>query len=199
VLQEREVTPLGETRAVPTDVRVIAAAHRSLRSLVETGAFREDLLARISGYQHELPALRDRLDDLGLLLRALLPRHARERAPAISLSADAAYALLGHTWPLNVRELEQRLRTAVALAEEGRIQLSHLWKEGAPLSDPPKAKGTADLLRSREDDALHAELVERLTAFRGNVTHVGQAMGKSRTQIQRWLRRLGIDATRFRS
>ena len=121
---------------------------------------------------------------------------ATGRAPSVSLSAEATYAMLGHSWPHNVRELEQRLKTAVVLAGDGRIERAHLWAPGA---DEEIGRGPlAGRPLSPEDDALVAELVERLKAHRGNVTHVGDAMGKSRTQVQRWLRRFGIDAERFR-
>ena len=196
VLQEHEVLPLGETRPIPTDVRIVAATHRPLQALSDAGGFREDLLARLAGFVHSLPALRDRIDDLGLLVAALLRRIARERETAVSLDADAAHALMNHGWPLNVRELEQRLTTALALASDGRVRVSHLWNEG-----PPGVRAAARLeprSLSVEDQALHDELIGHLTEKRGNVTQVGQAMRKSRTQVQRWLRRLRIDAERYR-
>ncbi len=195
VLQEREVLPVGATRAIPTDVRVVVATHRSLHKLAESGAFRDDLLARLTGYVYTLPPLRERIDDIGFLVAAILKNVAGERAGSISLSAAAIYALLEHRWPHNVRELEQRLKTAVALAVDGRIERAHLWSSGA---DEELAREASGRPSSPEDDALVAELVERLEAHRGNVTRVGDAMGKSRTQVQRWLRRFGIAAERFR-
>jgi sigma-54 dependent transcriptional regulator, acetoin dehydrogenase operon transcriptional activator AcoR len=108
--------------------------------------------------------------------------------------------MLEHHWPHNVRGLEQRLRTAVVLAVDGRIELSHfsgdrrLAEPASGSSPPPLAPRTL----SPEDAALHAELVAQLSDHRGNVTRVGAAMGKSRTQIQRWVRRFGIDTERFR-
>jgi transcriptional regulator of acetoin/glycerol metabolism len=196
VIQEREVVPLGGTHPVSVNVRFLSATHRPLESLTKSGAFREDLMARIAGFVHHLPPLRDRIDDVGVLLGALLRKIAGKQATEISLGADASHELLAYAWPLNVRELEQRLRAAVALAPKGRIEVAHLWKEG-----PPRTGRPSDLpvrARSPAEDALHAQLLEHLTAQRGNVTQVGTAMGKSRTQIQRWLRRLGIDAERFR-
>jgi transcriptional regulator with AAA-type ATPase domain len=196
VIQEREVLPVGATRSVPIDLRLVAATHRPLEKLTESGAFRDDLLARLTGYVYAVPPLRDRMDDLGLLVAAILKNVAGERARSISLSADAIYSLLEHGWPHNVRELEQRLKTAVALAVDGRIERARLWNsrgDGAPARG-----GSSRGPRSPEDDALAAELAQHLTTYRGNVTRVGDAMGKSRTQVQRWLRRLGIDAERFR-
>ena len=99
-----------------------------------------------------------------------------------------------------LEEVEQRLRTAVLLAADGRIQLAHVWKDGPPgrstrreSSSPPPAKTL-----SQQDEALHADLVAKLDEHGGNVTRVGEIMGKRRTTIQRWMRRLGIDPDRFR-
>jgi transcriptional regulator of acetoin/glycerol metabolism len=196
VIQEREVVPVGSTRAVSVDVRFLSATHRPLEALTKSGAFREDLMARIAGFVHHLPPLRDRVDDLGVLLGALLRNIAREHARALSLSTDASHELLSYAWPLNVRELEQRLRAAVALAPDGRIDVAHLWKEGPTTTDRPSAPPAR--AQSPADQSLHAQLLEHLDVHRGNVTRVGAAMGKSRTQVQRWLRRFGIDAERFR-
>jgi DNA-binding NtrC family response regulator len=200
VLQEREVTPLGATRPVSVDVRVIAATHRPLHSLVASGAFRQDLLARVADFTHVIPPLRERIDDLGVLVAALLRKVAGEQATRMSLSAAAVRAMVEHPWPLNVRELEQRLKTAAVLAIDGKIELDHLWKDAGPGHGDRRSSAPAVLrpALSPEDQALRADLVAKLEAHSGNVTHVGEAMGKSRTQIQRWLRRLGIDAERFR-
>ena len=200
VLQQREVTPIGSPRPVAVDTRVLAATHRPLEELVAAGSFRRDLFARLSGYVHTIPNLRDRRDDLGLLVAAILPRVAGERAAALSLSADAVYAMMADDWPLNVRELEQRLKAGAILAADGRIDKPHLWKDGAPerrvaSSPAPPPRGSH---LSPEDRALSEQLIAKLDEHRGNVTHVGVAMGKSRTQIQRWLHRLAIDAERFR-
>jgi transcriptional regulator of acetoin/glycerol metabolism len=118
----------------------------------------------------------------------------------MSLSSGAVYAIVQHAWPHNVRELEQRIKTAVVLAVDGRIELPHLWKDGPPVEGASRSSSMPPPMRafSDQDESLRNELVAKLTEHRGNVTHVGEAMGKSRTQIQRWVRRLGIDAERFR-
>jgi transcriptional regulator of acetoin/glycerol metabolism len=194
MLQEREVMPVGATRPVPTDVRIVAATHRPVEELAQRDAFRADLLGRISGFAFAVPPLRDRVDDLGLLMSAILLRVAGERAPSLTLAADLVYAMLDHRWPYNVRELEQRLRTAVVLATDGRIQLAHAWSEGARRSGDDRDVQTL----SPEDEALRADLLAKLSEHGGNVTHVGEALGKRRTTVQRWMRRLGIDPDRFR-
>ncbi|HYY51946.1 MAG TPA: sigma 54-interacting transcriptional regulator [Myxococcales bacterium] len=126
VLEQAEVWPVGATQAVPVDIRVIAATQRDLELQVAEQHFRSDLLARLSGLTVEMPALRERREDLGLLIRTLLERHAGEGNRQLSFTCDAARALLLHGWPRNVRELEKALQAAVVLAPREPIGLRHL-------------------------------------------------------------------------
>ncbi|HEY3586603.1 MAG TPA: sigma-54-dependent Fis family transcriptional regulator, partial [Myxococcaceae bacterium] len=122
VLQENEVQPVGAAQPVRVDLRVVTATHRDLAALVEEGGFRRDLFARLTGLEVEIPPLRDRRVDLGLLIPALLRRAG---APAaVHFSREAGRALFHWSWPHNVRELEKALALAVALAGDGRIELS---------------------------------------------------------------------------
>jgi transcriptional regulator with AAA-type ATPase domain len=191
VLQEREVLPLGATRPVGVDVRVIAASYRDLERETALGRFREDLLARLAGYTVEVPALRDRREDLGILIAALLERIGGT-ATSIQLSPDAGMALVRHAWPRNVRELEQVLGSAVALASDGVIELDHLPRT---LHEPDAAKleelSPADARRRDELRAL-------LAKHRGNIAAVGRALGVARMQVHRWLDRFGLNVEDFR-
>jgi DNA-binding NtrC family response regulator len=201
VLQEREVLPVGATRAIPADVRVIAATHKPVEDLALREAFRADLLARITGFTFSLPTLRERIDDLGVLMAALLRRVAGERATSMTLASDLVHTMLAHDWPFNVREVEQRLKTAAVLAVDGRIRLEHAgWdgREGSRREAAPKASEPPASALSPEDDSLRAELLEKLSQHGGNVTRVSEALGRRRTTVQRWMRRLGIDPARFR-
>ena len=196
VLQEHEVLPVGSTRPVAVDCRVVCATHRSLDTLVEGGQFRSDLLARIDGFRYPLAPLRDRREDLGLLLAALLPRVARERAAGLTLAAPAARGLYAHGWPGNVRELERCLARAVALAMTERIEPSDL---ALPAPSLPEVS-EIELLELDEDQArLRQRLVEELAQHGGNVSRVARSMGKARMQIQRWMRRFGLVAESFRT
>ncbi|WP_437896381.1 sigma 54-interacting transcriptional regulator [Sorangium sp. So ce124] len=188
-LQEREVRPIGGTRSMAVDLRVIAATHRSLERMVAEGAFRGDLWNRLAGHKVELPPLRARREDLGLLTGALLARFPPEHAARIRIHPRAARAMLHHDWPGNVRELEKCLETAVVLAgEEGLVGLEHL---------PPAVQRALEG-SGAEDAARREELVRLLGVHKGNISAVASEMGKARMQIQRWLKRYGIDAERFR-
>ena len=197
VLQEKEVLPVGATRPVPVDFRLVAATHRVLDHLVARGEFRADLYARISGFTVELPPLRERREDLGLLVGTLLQRHLPERAESVAFTSEAARALFRYPWPLNVRELEKALSTAVVLAGENPVEPSHLpTAVAAALKGAPTAIG-ADMEESgplsEEDAKRKEELLALLREHGGNISAVARVMGKARMQIQRWIKRYGID------
>jgi DNA-binding NtrC family response regulator len=194
VLQEREVIPIGATRAVKVDVRVVAATHRPLDALSDSGGFRTDLLARLKGYSHRLPPLRERMVDFGVILSDVLTHVAPDRAARLTFAPEAARALLGYPWPLNIRELHQAMASAVALATADVIDLSHLPEElmappppSAPIAAPPSA-----------DDALRDRIVALLHEHKGNVTAVARVLGKAPAQIHRWMHRFQIDPDTYR-
>lgn len=119
-------------------------------------------------------------------------------APTPTLSLEAGQALLAYPWPSNVRELEQCLARAVALATSGAIEVHHLPDAVIrPPSSPAKAVTPASL--SKQDERLRAELLQHLAQHAGNVSEVARAMGKARMQIQRWMKRLRIDASDYRA
>jgi DNA-binding NtrC family response regulator len=189
VLQEREVTPLGATTPVPVDLRVVSASHRALPVEVAAGRFRADLHARLAGHTVAVPPLRARREDLGVIVAAILRGHLGEDAARVRFDRDAARQLFVHPWPANVRELEQLLVAALALAVDHRIGLAQLAALG-------QARPTA----ARDgDDALRAELIARLTEHGGNLSAVARAMGKDRVQLRRWCRRFGLDPESFRA
>jgi transcriptional regulator of acetoin/glycerol metabolism len=183
VLQENEVSAVGETRAQPVDTRYVAATNRALD---DEQRFRRDLLARVSGMVVQLPRLRDRRADLGLLIGALF-RKLAPNPSTVSLTARAARALLRYDWPLNVRELQMCLRAAGELAGWGVIDLPHL----------------AETLRAEEAAGQSAEadreqLEQLLHELDGNVAAVARRLDTSRTQVHRLLKRYGLDLDKFR-
>ena len=199
VLQENEVQPVGAAQPVRVDLRVVTATHRDLAALVEEGIFRSDLFARLTGLEVEIPPLRDRRADLGLLIPALLRRAG---APAgVRFSREAARALFRWSWPHNVRELEKALALAVALAGDGRIELAHLPEvvRTAPEPRPDPMAGRTVRPLSEVDVSRRTELIELLRAHHGNVSAVARQMGVARMQIQRWCRRFHLDPASFRA
>ncbi len=194
VLQEGEVRPVGSSDVITVDVRVVAATHQDLRARIVDGRFRHDLYGRLAGFEAVLMPLRDRRDDLGTIVAALLPRLAGVIGDpgSITFHRQAARALFNYPYPLNVRELEQTLRTAAVLADGGEIRFEHL-----PEVIRNHVPAGASALRP-EDRALRERLIELLRHSNGNVTAAGRALDKAPMQIRRWCRRFGIDLASFR-
>ncbi len=127
VLQEGEFERVGGTQTVKVDVRIIAATHRDLEAMVRAGTFREDLYYRLRGITIDMPALRDRAEDIETLCAHLLRGIAEERAATpLRMHADVVTALLAHKWPGNVRELDNVLRSASLFVDDGVIHVDGL-------------------------------------------------------------------------
>jgi sigma-54 dependent transcriptional regulator, acetoin dehydrogenase operon transcriptional activator AcoR len=193
VLQEREVMPLGGTRPASVDIQVIAATNHDLTELVELGRFRPELFARLAGFQVDLPPLRERREDLGLLIASLLPR-ATHNCHHLRIDVGAARILFQRPWNLNIRELERTLGRAAVLASGGIILREHL--PGELLSRPPGIKVAPSAL-SDVEQTRRQELIELLKKHRGNLRAVAREMGKARSQVQRWMRRYGLRAADY--
>src|SRR4029079_7585259 len=119
VVQEREVVPVGRAAAQKIDVRFLATSPRSLDPVIAGERFRSDLFARLTGYAHTMTPLRERREDFGLLVAALLAKAGVSEAHRPRIAPDLALGLLTHRWPLNVRELEQLLVRTWLLADDG--------------------------------------------------------------------------------
>lgn len=199
VLQENEVAPVGSPQPVRVDLRVVAATHRDLEELVEQDTFRRDLFARLTGLEVELPPLRERRGDLGLLVPTLLRRAGAP--PGLQFSREAMRALFRWEWPHNVRELEKALALAVALAGSGRVELAHLPEPVRTAPEPASEAETqvdpASL--SPADVERRTQLIALLREHGGNVSAVARQMGVARMQVQRWCRRFEVDPASFRA
>lgn len=191
-LQQEEVLPVGATRPVHVDLRVISASCRDLGALVESGKFREDLFARLAGHHVTLPPLRERREDLCLLVAALLHERLQERAADVRLQREVLRVLYRYDWPRNIRQLKHALEAALALSDGLEIRMEHLPSELRQRPLPPPPAEAAD------DDPLRAQLTQLLSEHRGNISAVARVLGKERVQIRRWCRRWGLDPDAFR-
>jgi len=192
VLEEREVRPIGATSPVKVDVRFVSATNRGLETMVDEGRFRADLFHRLAGHRVELLSLSARREDLFLVAASLLARHAGDAAERVRFHPAAARAIFQYGFPGNARELEKVLGAALALAEGGEIGLDHLpgWARGEkPVEAPDKPAG---------EDPLRDELLRLFREHEGNVSAVARAMGKARMQVQRWMKRYGIEGEAFK-
>ncbi|MBL8528616.1 MAG: sigma-54-dependent Fis family transcriptional regulator [Burkholderiales bacterium] len=201
VLQERTITPLGSTRAYPVDVGLVCATHRKLRELIARGQFREDLYYRLNGLVVTLPPLRERTD-LPALVRRLLEGEAR-RGEHIEISTEVMELFRHHSWPGNLRQLHNLLRTALAMVDDdGLITRHHLPDDfleefgdaGSPLALPPQAiqaemRGAEPIATGSLDD-LEASAIQRAVEFhRGNISAAARELGISRNTLYRKLQR----------
>jgi len=182
VLEEHEVRAVGSTATTAVDLRVVAATHRDLDEMVDEEKFREDLLARLAGFEVALPPLAERRVDLGVMLGEIIPD--------AQLAAAAVRALFAYAWPRNIRELVRAVERAAALAGGGEITASHLPDEIAAAKFAAPAPPVADARRD--------ELVALLEKHHGNVSKVAAELGRVRQQVQRWIKRYAIDPERYR-
>ena len=189
VLQEREVIPVGATESIPVDVRIIAATNRDLEEEIRRGNFRSDLFYRLNVIALDLPPLRERRDDLLLLIEALLNRLSAEgdSAPK-ALSSDALDAVMVYDWPGNVRELENALEHAVVLTRGNVIDAGAL-----PIRITTRRKEPLVADRSYINPAL--DVIERayimwvLQAEGGNKTRAAEVLGIDPSTLYRKLSR----------
>src|SRR4051812_32300711 len=193
VLQEREVMPVGGTRAVPINLRVVAATHRDLDDMVAEQSFRHDLFARLAGFRISVPPLAERRSDLGILIGVLYARMFPADHPGFDI--DAARLLLRYPWPLNVRELEQALATAQVLAGVELVRADHL-PDSVRTGRPPGAPRPVVL--SENDQKVRDQVVASLREHRGTVSAGARPPDKARKQIQRWIKRFGLHPSSYR-
>jgi transcriptional regulator of acetoin/glycerol metabolism len=207
VLQEQEVTPVGSTRPIAVDLRVVAATHAAIERRVAEGSFRADLFARLDGFRFTAPALRQRREDFGLLVASILNDPAVSELGPMTFHPELSRLLLEYDWPRNIRELRQDLIAAAVLAAGEPIALCHLRKsliadaEPMPL-DPISTVAPRAIAAPDFDDPFERELRERLESnlqeCDGNLSEVARRMGKARTQVQRWMKRFALDRRRYR-
>jgi serine/threonine-protein kinase PknK len=192
VLEDGMVRPVGGEHAKKVDVRVVAATHRDLRGMVDSGSFREDLYYRLSIVPVHVPALRERREDIPALVQHLLAKHAP--GGHVRVTAEALTLLCAANWPGNVRQLENEIRRALVLGGE-EIGVEQLTP-GLGEASMSAARHTPRLGRAslrEEVDALEASLVrEALVHTEGNQTKAAKELGLSRYGLQKMMKRLGV-------
>jgi len=195
VLQDGDVLPVGETEPRHVDVRVISATNRDLALDTAGGRFRQDLFYRLNAFPITVPPLRERREDIPLLVTRLIDRISEKFGKTVGHCSPRAIELLGaYNWPGNVRELQNELERAVALAPAGGtiepVDLSeHLTKTAAPRIALP----AADLPLRRARELFEREYVAQVLArYGGNATRASKALGISRVMLQKKIRQYGL-------
>jgi two-component system response regulator AtoC len=195
VLQESEVKPVGSSETRRIDVRVIAATHQNLESLAKQGKFRDDLFYRLKVISIELPALRERMEDLSDLVGHFLAKYAEKNKKLVShVSDDAMELLRGYSWPGNIRELEHAIERAVAMTNTtvlfpedfpSEVLRRGSSTEGAGESPPTPTNSLEDLEK--------AHIVKVLSDVGYNKSKASEILGIDRATLYRKAQRYGID------
>jgi len=217
VLQERKYERIGGSKTLEADVRVIAATHKNLEEMIVSGDFREDLYYRLNVFPIEMPPLRQRIEDLSLLLEELLERLKQQGLDSVKLHASAIESLKKHSWPGNVRELSNLLERLAIVYPDGVVGVSELPAKFQYIDEPDPERykvtessesGNTDVLSSAPSlDLLpeggvdlkeHLELIEKslieqaLSRNSGVVARAAETLQIRRTTLVEKMRKFGI-------
>lgn len=191
VLQERTVTPLGSTKTIPVNFSLISATNLKLKEKVESGEFRSDLYYRLNGLSVALPPLRER-SDLQALIDVILNI---EQAGSVEITPEVRAIFQAHSWPGNIRQLHNVLRTAIALADGAAISTLHLTQDfidEMSLSKPGLLANVTAANPVDLDDLTNQAIRQAMQTEAGNVSAVARQLGISRNTLYRKLKTMGI-------
>jgi two-component system NtrC family response regulator len=187
-LQQRVVDRVGGREEVPVDVRVVCATNKNLQQMVSENSFREDLFYRISEIVVDIPPLRDRHGDKVLLARHLLTQFAKEHNPRVAaLGSDAAEAIESYAWPGNIREMQNRIKRAVIMADN-----RHISREDLGLPQGVEASPMALNLREVRQAAESSAITRALSVSDGNLSNAAKLLGVTRPTLYDLMGRYGM-------
>lgn len=194
VLQEGEIMRIGGMRQIRVDLRFITATNRDLKIACQRGVFREDLFYRLDVINIHLPPLRDRMEDVALLAKHFVQKHAHKRKDVLikCISGEALSLLLEHPYPGNVRELENIIERSISFANTSEILSADLppvlRQTQAPVKHRASAQRLKDALSAVEKETITAALLES----GGNISRAAALLGIYRQQLQRKIKQLKI-------
>ncbi|MBN1103832.1 MAG: sigma 54-interacting transcriptional regulator [Deltaproteobacteria bacterium] len=194
VLEESVIERVGDNRPIKVDARVISATNKDLKSLVEKGAFRDDLFFRINVIPITLPTLKERTEDIPLLADAFFKRAQLKSSKAIQgISNEAMSCLMNYDWPGNVRELRSAMEYAIVTCHEPLIQPSHLPPQIFRGRERPNGH---QRLMTSATEIQKRQLIDALRRCGGNQTEAARMLGVSRVTVWNRMKKLKIDLTR---
>jgi formate hydrogenlyase transcriptional activator len=195
VLQEREFERVGGPRAIPVDVRVVAATNRDLDSAIENGTFRSDLFYRLNVFPIHMPPLRDRAGDLPLLAQHFLHRFAASNGKKIkSIDSRTLERLESYDWPGNIRELQNVVERAVILCDGDGLSIDEAWLQPRKASN---AGGLTEVLSSQQREMIECALQESRGRISGRCG-AAEKLGIARTTLESRIRALRINKHKFK-
>jgi transcriptional regulator with PAS, ATPase and Fis domain len=189
-IQEKEIRPVGSTRRVPINIRILAATNRDLEHAVMQGSFRRDLYFRLNVLNLRIPALRERRQDIPLLIGHFLERMARTSGQEKMLSDDALKAMLAYDWPGNVRELENCLERTYAFTSGPLIHTADLPPEIAdlPQQDSPSANGNGSAKILPIAELEKRTILHAISELHGDKLQAARLLGIGKTTLYRKLK-----------
>jgi two-component system NtrC family response regulator len=188
-LQERTIERVGGRQEIPVDVRIVCATHQDLNALSKEGRFREDLYYRLAEIVIKIPPLRDRVGDAALLAHAFVRRFAQEQnRAAMTLSEDAVRAIELHSWPGNIRELENCIKRATIMADGSQITSEDVGFKNTALDEVDSSLD----LRVIRDNAEKRAIIAALGRVNGNMVKAAELLGVSRPTLYDLMHRLGL-------
>ena len=190
-IQQMEIVRIGDTKPTRIDIRVISATNQDLRASVRDGLFREDLYFRLSALEISVPPLRERSDDIALLVHFFLRRFSADTGISFHhISTGALEALYNYAWPGNIRELENACERALLMSQDGKVETRHL---PAHLLSPHRDDAPADLgVSTRVHDTYRMLVISALQKEQGNISKAAEHLGIARTTLYRKLRQYNI-------
>ena len=199
VLQEREFERVGGERPLRANVRVIAATNRDLAAAVAAGSFRSDLFYRLNVFPIEVPPLRDRKEDIPLLVEYFIDRYARKAGKSFQRVRKRSLDLLqSYPWPGNIRELQNIIERSVIVCESESFSVDESWLSSQPLAEEPKSKvALSEMLATKEKETIEAALREcggRVSGPSG----AAAKLGMPRSTLESKIRSLKIDKNRLK-
>jgi DNA-binding NtrC family response regulator len=200
LLQDKEYKPLGDPRPRKANIRIIAATNRDLQSLVKEGTFREDLFYRLNIVSLHIPPLRERTEDIPILVEHFMRKYSKEyNKPVKGLSNEAMRAFMSYVWPGNVRELENKIQQIVVMCS-GLVMNAETIQ--LPVSKPNSRESRFGCFQEAKKNAINfferTYLTELLTEYRGDVPSAAKRAGKSRTGLWNLLRKHNLSPKNFR-
>ena len=200
VLQEHEFERVGGTRSIPTNVRVIAATNRNLQAAIAAGTFRSDLFYRLNVFPIEMPPLRERREDIPVLVEYFVDQCARKvRKNIQGISKESLDLLRSHPWPGNIRELQNVIERSVIMCETETFSVDKTWLAMQPLATEPKIPlDFSEKLAAQEKEMIEAALRESAGRVFGP-SGAAAMLGMPRSTVESKIRTLRINKNHFKN
>jgi PAS domain S-box-containing protein len=198
VMQEREIERIGSGKHIPVNVRILAATHHDLQALVNEGRFRRDLFYRLNVVPIRVPPLRERADDIPLLVEYFIGRFAKKVGKTFkTIETRTLEALQAYDWPGNVRELQNVIERTITLSDSEIFSVEEAWLRREPASDASPTVALSGALLAHEKDAIEAALAQSNGRVSGS-SGAAARLGVPTTTLESKIKRLGIDKYSFK-